>query len=157
MNRRLVVVALGVLGLLASGCYSTPLGDSFKKVGEDPRRTVVYVYRPRDIVGWARPVHVSVGGTERIVMVGGYAVFPVKPGKHKIFAYGTDGSQTYFTHDMGASTNTSIPTTIEAKAGSSVYLRIRSSIAALELSEVSTSEGADQASSCDLTPGGAFR
>lgn len=148
---------IAALGLLLTGCYGTSLGPSFKSVPENPKKTLVYVYRPRAIMGWARPLHVTVGGTERIVMIGGYAVFAVPPGRHSMFAFGTDGSQTYFAHDMGGTVSTSVPKTLDAKPGSSVYLRLRSSLSTIDLDEVPPSEGKSEAEACDLTPGGALR
>lgn len=90
-------------------------------------------------------------------MVGGYAVPAVPPSKHKIFANGADGSETYFTYETGETISTSTPTTIDAKTGTSVYLRILSSMAAIDPNEAPPGDGKSEAGSCDLTPGGALR
>lgn len=151
-----VVVALS--GCLGLGCvgYESTLGAQFAPTSVPAGRSLVYLYRPSKLVGWARPIHVVVDGAERLLMVRGYAVISVPPGHHQVTVYSTDLSQNFPTLGYGGGADhTNLE--FDTKEGDTAYFKVRSTLSAIEVEKISPGDGKSDIEDLHLTPGGALR
>lgn len=155
---KLAAFALVVCGLVGLGCvsYATDLGPSFAPARAPSDRAIVYLYRPRKLTGWMRPVHVVVDGQERLVMVGGYAVVAVRPGAHQVVAYSTGSAQNYVAIGFGGGAWRG-QTTIDATAGAPTYVRLAAGIGPTEVTAVPKADAEPELRELHLSPGGALR
>jgi len=151
----LVIALSGCLGLGCVG-YESTLGKQFAPTSVPAGRSLVYIYRPSKLVGWARPIHVVVDGAERLIMVRGYAVISVPPGHHKVTAYSTDLSQNFPTIGYGGGADyTNVE--FDTKAGDTAYFKVTLTLSSIEVDNISPGDGKSEIEDLHLTPGGGLR
>ncbi|MBI5752531.1 MAG: DUF2846 domain-containing protein [Hydrogenophilales bacterium] len=111
--------ALVILSLaLLAGCAT---GAKFAKQSPPPHETLIYIYRPSQLLGSAQRPDVKIN-FERIgsLVSGGYLAKRIYPGHHFIVLTGNGNPFTWNYPDWS--------TTVEAAAGTVHYFRYKSSV-----------------------------
>ncbi|WP_333647524.1 hypothetical protein [Candidatus Binatus sp.] len=88
MNRRLLVLLLGVVGVFAIGCAVQ--GKPFEKLPSPPGNAVIYVYRPYSYGSSALRPAVTCGEDTARIGPGGYHAFIVPAGDKVVCSIQTD-------------------------------------------------------------------
>jgi len=88
MNRSLLVLLSGVVGVFAIGCAVQ--GQPFEKVPPPPGNAVIYVYRPYSYGGSALRPAVTCGEDTARIGPGGYHPFIVPAGEKVVCSIQTD-------------------------------------------------------------------
>ena len=88
MNRRLLVLLLGVAGIAGVGCAVQ--GQPFEKIPPPPGNAVIYVYRPYSYGSSALRPAVTCGEDTARIGPGGYYAFVVPAGEKVVCSIQTD-------------------------------------------------------------------
>jgi hypothetical protein len=88
MNRRLLVLLLGVVGVFAIGCAVQ--GQPFEKIPPPPDNAVIYVYRPYTYASSLLRPAVTCGEDTARIGPGGYHAFIVPAGDKTVCSIQTD-------------------------------------------------------------------
>ena len=115
IGRRVLLLLPGVLAL--AGCAGTEPQDRFES-RRPPGGTILYIYRPRTLVGIANmdvPIIHLDGRRLGRIRIGGYYVIPVAPGQHRLTT-----TESLLGSDTGKIRG---DTRFSIAAGSTLYLR----------------------------------
>ena len=116
MGRLVLLLLLGALML--AGCAGTEPQDKFESKGPPPGGALLYIYRPRTIVGIGNmdvPIIHLDGRRLGRIRIGGYYVIPVPPGQHRLTT-----TESLLGNDTGKIRG---DTRFSIAAGSTLYLR----------------------------------